>query len=211
MDSFLLDIGFSRCHSDNNVYTKRVDGHLIILVLYVDDLILTGSDPKLINHVKSSLKKKFDMTDLGYLHYFLGLQVLQSKEGIFVSKSKYSCDLLCYFHIKYCNPAPSPFQSRVKLSLTCTSPEVDATLYRQLVGSLLYLTQSCPDISFVVGLVARYMQHPHEGHWKTSKIILWYICVIVQCGIHYSTGETPLLVGLWILIWLVMLMIKSIL
>jgi hypothetical protein len=64
MDSFLLATRFSRCHSDNTVYTKRVDGQIIILVLYVDDLILTSSDPKLINHVKSSLKKKFDMTDL---------------------------------------------------------------------------------------------------------------------------------------------------
>ena len=64
MDRFLLATGFSRCHSDNNVYTKRVDGHLIILMLYVDDLILISSDPKLINHVKSNLKKKFDMIDL---------------------------------------------------------------------------------------------------------------------------------------------------
>ena len=85
MDSFILDTKFSRCHSDNNAYTKRVDGQLIILVLYVDDLILTSNDPKLINHVKSSLKKKFDMTYLGYLHYFLSLQVLQSKEGISLS------------------------------------------------------------------------------------------------------------------------------
>eukprot|EP00253_Pinus_taeda_P018259 PITA_18259 len=80
MDNFLLDTGFSRCHSDNIVYTKKVGKSLIILVLYVDDIILTSSDPNLINHVKSSLKKKFDMTDLGHLHYFLGLQVLYSKE-----------------------------------------------------------------------------------------------------------------------------------
>eukprot|EP00253_Pinus_taeda_P023838 PITA_23838 len=87
MDNFLLESGFSRCHSDNTVYTKIVGNSLIILVLYVDDLILTGSDPILINHVKSSLKKKFEMTDLGHLHYFLGLQVLQSKECISLSQS----------------------------------------------------------------------------------------------------------------------------
>eukprot|EP00253_Pinus_taeda_P026418 PITA_26418 len=81
MDSFLLENGFSRCHSDNTVYTKKVGKSLIILVLYVDDLILTGSDPNLIKHVKSNLKKKFEMIDLGHLHYFLGLQVLQSKEA----------------------------------------------------------------------------------------------------------------------------------
>eukprot|EP00253_Pinus_taeda_P019665 PITA_19665 len=87
MDIFLLETGFSRCNSDNTVYTKKVGKSLIILVLYVDDLILTGSDPNLIKHVKSNLKKKFEMTDLGNLHYFLGLQVLQSKEGISLSQS----------------------------------------------------------------------------------------------------------------------------
>jgi hypothetical protein len=172
MDSFLLDIIFSRCHSDNNVYTNRVNGHLIILVLYVDDLILTGSDPKLISHVNYSLKEKFDMTDLGYLHYFLSLQVLQSKEHISFSQSKCSYYLLRRFHMEDSKPAPYPFQSGVKLSLTCTSPEVDATLYCHLVGSLLYLTHSYPDISFVVGLVAWHMQCPHEIHWKSTKRIL---------------------------------------
>ena len=78
--------------------------------------------PKLINHVKSSLKKKFDMTNLRYLHYFLGLQVLESKEGISLSQSKYACDLLRRFHMEDCKPTPSPFQFGVKLSLTCTSP-----------------------------------------------------------------------------------------
>jgi hypothetical protein len=85
MDNFLIATGFSRCHSDPNVYTKNVGSHLIILVLYVDDLILTGSDPKLLNHVKTSLKNKFEMIDLGFLHYFLGLQVLKTNEGIFLS------------------------------------------------------------------------------------------------------------------------------
>ena len=79
MDSFLLDTGFSRFHYDPNVYTKKVENHLIILVLYVDDLILTGSDPKLLTHVKSNLKQNFEMLDLWHLHYFLSLRVLQTK------------------------------------------------------------------------------------------------------------------------------------
>jgi hypothetical protein len=150
---------------------------------------------KILNHVKTSLKKKFEMTNLGFLHYFLGLQVLQTNEGIFLSQSKYACDLLRRFHMDDCKPTPSPFQSGVKLSATCTSPEVDATLYRQLVGSLLYLTHTRPDISFVVGLVARYMKTPHEIHWKEAKRILHYVHGTVQFGIHYSSGGTPLLVG----------------
>jgi hypothetical protein len=96
-------------------------------------------------------------------------------------------------------PTPSPFQSGVKLDATCTSPEFDATLYCYLVGSLLYLTHTCSDISFVVGLVARYMQTPHER--KASKRILRYVQGIVQFGIHYSLGGTPLLVGFTNLDW----------
>eukprot|EP00253_Pinus_taeda_P034587 PITA_34587 len=162
MDSFLLESGFSRCHSDNTVYTKKEGKSLIILVLYVDDLILT---------------------------------VLQSKEGIFLSQSKYACDLLRFFHMEDCKPAPSPFQSGVKLSVNCTSPEVDATLYRQLVGKLLYLTHTHPDLSFVVGLVARFMQTPRESHWKAAKRILRYVRGTVQFGIHYNAEASPLLVG----------------
>jgi hypothetical protein len=154
MDNFLITTGFSRCHSDPNVYTKKVGSHLIILFLYVDDLILTGSDSKLLNHVKTNLKKKFEMTDLGFLHYFLGLQVLQTNEGIFLSQSKYTCDLLRHFHMDDCKLAPSPFHSGFKPTATYTSPKVDATLYHELVGSLLYFTHTRPALSFVVGLVA---------------------------------------------------------
>eukprot|EP00253_Pinus_taeda_P027048 PITA_27048 len=162
MDNFLLESGFSRCHSDNTVYTKTVENSLIILVLYVDDLILT---------------------------------VLQSKEGISLSQSKYACDILRHFHMEDCTPAPSPFQSGVKLSVSCTSPEVDATLYGQLVGKLLYLTHTRPDLSFVVGLVARFMQNPRESHWKSPKRILRYVRGTVHFGIHYSAKAAPLLVG----------------
>jgi hypothetical protein len=109
MDNFLLDTIFSRCHSNPNVYTKKVGSHLIIIVLYFDDLILTGSDPKLLTHVKFILKNKFELIDLGFLHYFLGLQVLQTKEGIFLSHSKYACDLLCHFHMDDSKLASSPF------------------------------------------------------------------------------------------------------
>ena len=110
MDRCLLDTGFSRCHSNPNVYTKKVTNHIIILVLYVDDLILTGIDHKLLTHVKSNLKYKFELIDLGHLHYFLGLQVLQTKEGIFISQSKHAYDILHLFHMEYCKLAPSPFQ-----------------------------------------------------------------------------------------------------
>eukprot|EP00253_Pinus_taeda_P033858 PITA_33858 len=149
MDSFLLESCFSRCHYGNTVYIKKVGKSLMILVLYLDDLILTGSDPNLINHVKSSLKKKFEMTHLGHLHYFLSL--------------------------KSCKP-----------SKVFSSPNP---------RKLLYLTHTHPDLSFVVGLIARFMQTPRESNWKSAKRILHYVRGTVQFGIHYSAEESPLLVG----------------
>eukprot|EP00253_Pinus_taeda_P026293 PITA_26293 len=127
------------------------------------------------------------MTELGHLHYFLGLQVLQSKEGISLSQSKYAYDLLHHFHMEYCKSAPSPFHFGAKISVTCPSPEVDATLYCQLVGKLLYLTHTRPELSFVVGLIARFMQNPHEIHWKAAKRILCYVR-----GYVFALGSGPI-------------------
>eukprot|EP00253_Pinus_taeda_P030178 PITA_30178 len=129
------------------------------------------------------------MTDLGHLHYFLGLQVLQSKEGISLSQSKYAYDLLRHFHMEDCKPAPSPFQSGVKLSVTCTSPEVDATLYCQLVGKLLYLTHTRPGLSFAVVIVAQFIQNPRESHWKKAKRILRYVREAEYRGVVEATEE----------------------
>jgi hypothetical protein len=84
MDKFILDVRFSRCHSDPNVYTKKIGIHLIILFLCVDGLILTSSDPKLLTHVKSNLKKKLEMTDLGYLHFFLASKYCKPRNDFFV-------------------------------------------------------------------------------------------------------------------------------
>lgn len=132
------------------------------------------------------------MTDLGLLHYFLGLQIHQTSKGIFIFQQKYALDLLQRFGMADCKPAPTPFQSGVVLSSSCTTPIVDPTLYRQLVGSILYLTHSHLDISFVVGLVSRFSQEPHESHWKAAKCILRYIQGTTHFGIHYTLGESQL-------------------
>ena len=86
------------------------------------------------------------------------------EDGILLSQPKYAIDLLAHFHMSECKPAPTPFQSDVKLTFECTTPFVHATLYRQLVGSLIYLIHSRPDLSFAISMVSRFMQqqHPRE-------------------------------------------------
>ena len=100
-----------------------------LLFLYVDDLIITGRQLVLIQNMKSDLQKHFEMTDLGILHYFLGLQIWHIEDGIFLSQPKYVTNLLAHFHMSDCKHAPTSFQFGVKLIVECTTPLVDATLY----------------------------------------------------------------------------------
>ena len=195
MDSFLLSQNFERCKSDPNVYMLRTHDSLLILVLYVDDLLITGSSASAIATVKRALHDRFLMTDMGPLHFFLGLEISQNATGIKLSQAKYARDLLERFRMTDCKPAPTPFLSGVRLEDGGDTPLVDSTLYRQLVGSLLYLTHSRPDLSYAVGAVSRYMKEPHELHWNAAKRILRYVQGTITFGIHYVAGTALNLVG----------------
>ena len=141
----------------------------MIIVLYVDDLLITGSSKKEIASLKDAMNHAFPMTDLGLLSQFLGLEITQSKHGIKLHQSKYALDLMNKFNMKYCKPRKTPVLSRVKLEEADSSPMVDSTLYRQLIGCLLYLTHTRPDIYYVVSVASRYMDKPHEIHRESSQ------------------------------------------
>ena len=120
----------------------------------MDDLIITGSSEHLISDIKQDLCKTFDMTDLGLLHYCLGIEVWQTDNNIFLSQSKYAKNLLDRFRMQDCKPASTPMETGLKLSAQSDSPPVDETLFRQLVGSLIYLTTTRPDLSFAVSYIS---------------------------------------------------------
>jgi hypothetical protein len=172
MDSYLLSQNFVRCKSDPNVYMLRTVDSLLLLVLYVDDLLITGCSTSTIAAVKRILHHRFLMMDMGLLHFFLGLEISQYASGIKLSQAKYARDLLERFHMTDYKSSPTPFLSGVKFEDGGETPLVDNTLYKQLVGILLYLTHSRPNLSYVVGAVSRFMQEPHELHWKVVKCIL---------------------------------------
>lgn len=195
MDSFLISIGFIRCKSDPNVYLLQHDDSLFLIVIYVDDLMMTGNLSSAIDLAKLALHNQFSMADLGLLHYFLGLEVSQSSSGIKMAQCKYASDLLIHFQMIECKPATSPFLSGIRFEDACTTPLVDSTLYRQLVGSLLYLTHTRPDISYAVGVCSRYMKEPHELHWKATKRILRYVKITSSFGIFYAADCPLSLIG----------------
>jgi hypothetical protein len=144
----------------------------LILVLYVDDLLITIFSNSTIVAVKRILHDRFLMMELGLLHLFLGLDISQDTSGIKLSQAKYERDLLERFHMTDCKSAPTPFLSGVKFEDGRETPLVENTLYKQLVGSWLYLTHSRPDLSYIVGVVSKFMQESHELHWKDTKCIL---------------------------------------
>eukprot|EP00253_Pinus_taeda_P025259 PITA_25259 len=112
------------------------------------------------------------MTDLGYVHYYLGIEVTQHPKSIFLSQKKYIGDLLNRFGMTECNPISTPTEQNLKLTSIEGKEFEDATKYRQLIGSLIYLTTTRPDISFVVGILSRFMKKPCEGHWSVAKRVL---------------------------------------
>eukprot|EP00253_Pinus_taeda_P035142 PITA_35142 len=148
MDSFLLSQNLEICNSDLNVYMLRTHDSLLILFLYVDDLLITSSSASTISIVKRTLHDRFLMTDMGPLHFFLGLEISQDAIGIKISQAKYARDLLERFHMTHYKPEPTTFLSGVRLEDGGDTPLVNSTLYQQLVGSLLYLTHSKPDLSY---------------------------------------------------------------
>ena len=152
MDAFLLLQKFQRCRSYPNLYLHKYDGNIIIIVLYVDELLIIGSTIASISAIKTALHNAFEMSDLGILKQFLGLEIEQNYDGIMVTQSKYT---LVNFNMAYCRPVPFPFLSGIGLEEGKSTPPMDCTIYRQLIGSLLYLTYSQIDICHAMNVVSR--------------------------------------------------------
>jgi hypothetical protein len=130
MDYYFLSHDFVRCKFDSNVYMLRNTDSMMILVLYVDDLLITSSSTSAIALVKDILHDRFSMTDTGSLHFFLSLEISEDASGIKLSQAKYVRDLLGRFHMIDCKSAPTPFLSRIKLEDGGDTPLMDNTLYR---------------------------------------------------------------------------------
>jgi hypothetical protein len=152
-DNFLTSLGFTKSKVDSNLYFKVMNDEPVILLLYVDDLFLTGEE-KLITECKKKLASKFEMKDLGLMHYFLGLEVWQSPERIFLNQGKYAVEILKRFDMLECKSMNTPMETKLKLLVDTSSELIDATLYRQIIGSLMCLTNTKPDICFVVNTLS---------------------------------------------------------
>ena len=190
MDDYLQQNRFIKCPYEHFVYMKTDDkGDFFILCLYVDDLLFTGSSEKMFAEFKQSMFKEFKMIDNGLMSYFLGIEVKQENDGIFISQKKYMREILEKFKMDSYNAVNTLVATGLKLSKEGEGKLVNSTMYKSLVGSLRYLTMTRLDILYGVGLVSRYMETPRESHWLTAKRILRYIKGTFNFGIFYTYGE----------------------
>ena len=196
IDQYLHKNGFKKCPYEHALYTK-VNGNkdILIVCLYVDDLIFTGNDAKMIEEFKKVMTREFEMTDIGLMSYYLGIEVKQEKEGIFISQESYAKEVLKKFKMNECQPVSTPVECGTKLSKHEEGETVDPTYFKSLVGSLRYLTCTRPDILFGVGLISRYMETPTTTHLKAARRILRYVKGTIDYGLFYSVSNSFKLVG----------------
>ena len=152
----------------------------------MDDIILTGNHEKKIDLLKKLLSKEFEIKDLGNLKYFLGMEIARSKKGIAVSQRKYVLDLLNETGMLGCKPAETPMDSTVKLEESDGSPPVDKGRYQRLVGKLIYLSHTRPDIGFSVSMVSQFMNNPTEKHMTAVTRILRYLKMTPGKGLFFQ-------------------------
>jgi len=189
IEGFFIKEGFKKCSHEHTLFLKHeADGKFLIISLYVDDLIYTGNDVELCEKFKKSMKLEFDMSDLGKMKYFLGVEVQQSCEGIHLCQMKYAGEVLERFGMGSCNPVKNPIVLGTKLVKNSGEASINSTLFKQIIGSLMYLSVTRPEIMFVVCLLSKFMTDPKVSHMVAAKRVLRYVKRTVNLGVFYKRG-----------------------
>ncbi|CAL1362807.1 unnamed protein product [Linum trigynum] len=188
--STVLALGFRQSNNDPSLFLRSSSAGLIALLLYVDDMIITGDDVTGIQKLKAGLHASFTLKELGSLSYFLGLEITRSQKGILLSQRKYIGDLLSSAQFGDCIPVSTPMEVNLHLSRDSGVPLVNPSQYRHLVGSLIYLPHTRPDISFAVHVVSQFMSDPRVDHLSAVHRILRYLQGTRDVGIFLpATGN----------------------
>ena len=194
--SVVQEFGMIRSAADHSVfYHHSSTGQCIYLIVYVDDIIITGSDQDGIQKLKQHLFNHFQTKDLGKLKYFLGIEVAQSNSKVVISQRKYTVDILTDTGMLYCKPVDTPMDPNAKLVSGQGELLRDPRRYRRLVGKLNYLTITRPDISFPVSVVSQFLQSPCDSHWDVVVRILRYIKGTPGQGVLYENRGHTQIVG----------------
>ncbi|XP_040371837.1 secreted RxLR effector protein 161-like [Rosa chinensis] len=158
----------------------------MIAQVYVDDIIFRSTSNTYVKEFTNIMESEFEMSMYGELNYFLGLQLRQLKVGMFLSQTKYAENLVKKLRLESAKIVTNPMSTSAKLSEDLTGKSVDQTLYKSMIGSLLYLTASRPDISYSVGVCAYFQANPRESYLEAVKRIIRYVSCTTNCGIYFT-------------------------
>ncbi|KAL9260570.1 Copia protein-like protein [Drosera capensis] len=189
LDKSLKELRFTRCSQEQAVYTRGEEDAALILGVYVDDLIVTGGNTGEVKNFKKQMMTEFEMSDLGLLSYYLGIEIEQKKGWIKLKQSAYAKKILSQFRMAECNVTKYPMEPKLRVHKDSEGVPVDATEYRHIVRCLRYLLHTRPDLSFAVGMTSRYMERPTIMHHKVVKQILRYLKGTVDYGLIYMSGQ----------------------
>ncbi|GJT28435.1 retrovirus-related pol polyprotein from transposon TNT 1-94 [Tanacetum coccineum] len=185
LSRFLLDNKFSKGAVDLTLCTQKTGKHILLVQIYVDDIIFASTDPKAYDIFSNEMSSKFQMSMMGQMSFFLVLQVSQSPGGIFINQSKFALEILKKFGMDSCDPVDTPMVDRLKLDEDPLWIPVDQTRFCSMVGSLMYLTASRPDLLFDVCMCARYQALPTKKHLEALKRVFWYLRGTINWGLWY--------------------------
>lgn len=171
----LKDCGFVQSYADYSLFTWRRGNIVLCILVYVDDLIVAGNHPETISKFKKHLNTCFHMKDLGTLRYFLGIEVARSKEGMFLCQRKYALDIVSETGLLGSRPAIFPIEQNHHLALASGPRLADPEKYRRLVGRLIYLTITRPELAYSVHILAQFMQQPRCEHWDAALRVVRYL------------------------------------
>ena len=189
-DEFVCSIGFQVSAFDPCLYIKVVDGHCVLVLVYVDDVLVTGSSPELITCAKNDLKTRFEMTDSGKCCFVLGIELVDGPDGsVTMCQRRYIEDILKRFGMDECKAVVSPVDISTRLVSSDAASKVNAP-FREAVGALMHLmTATRPDIAYAVGYVSRFMENPQEEHWIAVKRIFRYLQGTKTHGLCFKPGD----------------------
>jgi hypothetical protein len=159
-------MGFGQSPHEAAIYRQGNGENVLLMSVYINDLVITGTKDVEVAAVKEEMKVTFQMSDIGLLSFYLGIEVHQGDSRITLQQTAYATHIVELAGLTDCNPALTPMDERLKLSRDSTTEEVDATQYQHLVGSLRYLAHTRSDLAFSVGYVSRFMQRPTMEHQR---------------------------------------------
>nr|GEY47821.1 uncharacterized mitochondrial protein AtMg00810-like [Tanacetum cinerariifolium] len=190
LSSFLISQDFSKGSVDPTLFIRRNGNDLLLVQIYVDDIIFAASTPELCDLFAKLMCSKFKMSTMGKILFFLGLQISQSLKGIFINQSKYALELLKKYDFESCDPVDTIMVEKSKLDEDKEGKAIDPLHYRGMIGTLLYLTASRPDLQFAICMCARYQARPNEKHIHAVKRIFRHLRGTVNRGLWYPKDSS---------------------